>query len=311
MTSPRITIGIPTYNGAWRLGNLLNSLSMRTPELLTGEARVVVVDDGSPTIEQTRYVVEEWRAKMPLDYVEHGHNRGISAGWNTTSRSHDCEYVVLANDDVIVPSGGWLRSLIYPLVNSPGVGVVGQNWHAFLADDVVQLLQSPTSDRDVVPRDPGSKQADPTRRDIGPCNPARVMCPTGQLFAFRREDFDAIGGFDETFKSFYEESSFGTSMAAERKKIGLQLNWTQCWHMWSETFRTSPELVADQRMAHSQAHYRRKWNVPDSFPLGREFDYTNPTHLGSVDDVEVRFLRGPDNTPAAGILRRDGAFVAI
>jgi hypothetical protein len=51
------------------------------------------------------------------------------------------------------------------------------------------------------------------------------MVPTGQLFAFRMADFNAIGGFDEGYKSFYEESCFSTSMSAYLKKIGVQLNW--------------------------------------------------------------------------------------
>jgi glycosyltransferase involved in cell wall biosynthesis len=300
-----ITIGIPTYNGAWRLGNLLKSIYMRTPELASGEARVVVVDDGSPQVEQTRRVVMEWSSKMPLDFVEHGSNRGISAGWNTATRLHGSEYVALINDDVIV-SESWLKALIYVLANSPGAGVVGQNWHAFLAEDVPPLLESPTSDRAVVPRDPVTKEHRPERRELEPGNPGRVMAPTGQLFGFRRSDFDTIGGFDESYKSFYEESCFGTSMAAVCKKIGVQLNWPFNWHMWSETFRTNHELVANERLEQSRAHYRAKWQVPHDI---HEFDYTNPKHLGAVGDVEVKFLRGPTNTPAGGVLRQDGAFI--
>jgi len=301
-----ITIGIPTYSGAWRLGNLLKSLSLRTPELAAGQARVVVVDDGSPLPQETRRVVGEWKAKMPLTLVEHGRNRGISAGWNTSSRHHsDCEHVVLVNDDVIVPSGGWLEAFMHVLRNSPDVGVVGANWHAFIADDVAKLLESADSDRQVVPRDPGSKQCVPSRRDLEPCPPGRVMAPGGQLFAFRKSDFDAIGGFDETYKSMYEESCFGTSMAAHRKKIGVQLNWPFNWHMWSETFRTRPELKAEQRLSDSRQHYRRKWQVPDGV---HEFEYTNPKYLGAIGDVAVKFLRGPDNKPSEGVLRQTGGF---
>lgn len=302
-----ITIGIPTYSGAWRLGNLLKSLAMRTPELKNGQARVVVADDGSPDVQETRRVVNEWMSTMPLSFVEHGNNRGISAGWNTTTRHHpDCEYVVLINDDVIVPSGDWLRALIYVLSNSPDVGVVGANWHAFIAEDVAKLLESEVSDRDVAPRDPATKVQDPKRRELEPCNPGRVMAPTGQLFGFRKSDFDAIGGFDEAYKSMYEESCFGTSMAASRKKIGVQLNWPFNWHMWSETFRTRPELHGSKRMERSREHYRRKWGVPDG--VKQEFDYTNPKHLGAIGDVAVKFLRGPNSAPSAGVLRQDGAF---
>jgi hypothetical protein len=289
-----ITIGITTYNGSWRLGNLLKSISMRTPELAVGIAQVVVVDDGSPT-PGTRRVVEEWAHRFPITFVEHGKNRGISAGWNTAVRALQCEYAVLVNDDVIV-SEGWLRSLIHVLENSPGVGCVGQNWHAFLVEDVVPLLESSTSDRNVIPRDPVSKSHVSERRDLERGDPGRVMAPTGQLFAFRRKDFDAIGGFDETYKSFYEESCFNTSMA-QRGLIGVQLNWPFNWHMWSATFGANPELEAGNRMAASRAHYRQKWAVPEGV---YEFDYTNPKYLGAIGDVEVKFLR--EGQPASVVL---------
>ena len=84
MTS--ITIGVPTYKGAARVANLLRSIELRTP--LDG-VRVVLVDDGSPgdEVAETRRVAVEWKGRLPLDFYEHGGNRGISAGWNTASRA--------------------------------------------------------------------------------------------------------------------------------------------------------------------------------------------------------------------------------
>lgn len=301
----RVAIGIPTYNGFWRVDNLLKSIYLRTPLLTSGDVSIVLVDDGSPVVQSTRETFERWRDRLPIQLVEHGENRGISAAWNTASRACAAERVVLINDDVIV-SGGWLEALLYALDYSPGVGVVGANWHAFVADDVAQLLASPESDVGVCPRDPISKAQASERRQLEDTNPGRVMCPGGQLFAFRRSEFDAVGGFDEQMKSFYEESSFGTEMAA-RGKIGVQLAWPFNWHMWSATFSASPELKASERLAVSRARYRQRWAVPDSFAQGAEFDYTNPKYLGNVGDVEVAFLRRTG--PARGILRQDGAFI--
>lgn len=280
-----ITIGIPTYNGSWRLNNLLRSIYLRTPELASGNVHVVVVDDGS-TVHDTRIVVDEWAKRIPITLIDHGKNLGISAGWNTATRARACDYAVLINDDVIV-SNSWLRSLIYVLDNSPGVGCVGQNWSAFLAEDVEKLLESEISDLSVIPRDPVTKVPTPGRRDFEVCAPARVMAAGGQLFGFRRSDFDAIGGFDEKYKSFYEESCFGTSMA-QRGLISCQINWPFNWHMWSATFGANPELKASERMAASRAHYRQKWTVPEGV---HEFEYTNPKYLGAIGDVEVQFLR--------------------
>lgn len=310
---PRIVIGAPTYNGAERLGWLLKSIALRTPMLASGDVRIVVVDDGSPLVGATVAAHRGWVGSLPIDLVEHGTNRGISAGWNTAARKHDCEIVVLANDDVIVPSGGWLEALVYALDHSPRVGVVGASWHAFTRDDVPGLISSADSDGAVVPREPrgqdGVAAPNAARRQMyEDVWPGRVMCPTGQLFAFRRTDFEAVGGFDERMKSFFEESSFGTAMAAERNMIGLQLTWPFCWHMWSETFRTSPELRASERMETSRDVYRAKWGVPGDVPRGREFDYTNPKFLGPIGDVEVGFLRR-GGAAWQGVMRQDGTLV--
>jgi GT2 family glycosyltransferase len=301
---PKVNIGIPTYNGAERLSWLLESIVMRTPELASGDVEITVVDDGSPNPDATRRIVEA--AETPIRYIEHGTNRGIPAGWNAASRATDAPINVLINDDVVVAQG-WLTSLVYVLENSPGVGCVGQNWHAFLPEDVPTLLSGPESDRDVIPRDPVSKQQEPSRRtSLEDTWPGRVMCPTGQLFAFRREDFDVIGGFDETYISFFEESCFNTSMA-KMGKIGVQTTWPFNYHLWSATFGQNPELQAGVRMEASRMHYRRKWEIPDRIALGAEFDYTNPTYLGAIGDVEVAFLR--KDGPWRGVLRQDGAFV--
>ncbi len=306
----RITIGITTYNGAARVEQLLQSIKLRTTTNdLDNNIDIILVDDGSPNPLQTKQVFDAWSAILPISYIEHKQNLGISAGWNTASRAKNNEYVILVNDDVIVSSGSWIDAMIHPLKNSTGIGGVGVNWHAFLDEDVDSLLASETSDRDVVPRDPGSKAKTPERRNYEECGPGRVMCPSGQLFAFRRSDFDAIGGFDEKYKSFFEESDFFTAIAAKLGKIGMQINWPMCWHRWSATFGTNPELMAGQRMAASRKWYIEKWNVPPKFhgDIPGPFDYTNPTYLGAIGDITVSFLKR-DGTYGTGILCQDGSF---
>lgn len=302
---PRVVIGVPTYNGAKRANDLFHSIGQRTPTDL--DWRVVLVDDGSPNVADTREVARLWEQTLRLKYIEHRTNRGISAGWNSISRAFDCDIVVLINDDVIV-SRGWLESLVYVLDHSPMVGVVGMSWHAFLPEDVSMLIASPDSDQVVIPRDPLSKVQDPSRRErFEDTNPGRVMAPTGQLFAFRRADFDAIGGFDENYVSFYEEVDFGTSMAAKLGKIGVQVNQPFSWHRWSATFSASPELQAEQRRLRSHAHYLSKWNVPPE-KHHDPFGFTNPLHLGSVGPVSIQFKR-KNGSVGKGILRPDGAYI--
>lgn len=299
----KIAIGVPTYNGAARANELFQSILLRTS---LAKVEVVLVDDGSPRVEETRALARAWESRLPLKYVEHGVNRGISAAWNTATRNSEADIVVLANDDVIVPSGDWLSAIAHPLKHSPQVGGVGVNWHAFLSSDVSRLL---IDDREVTPRDPVSKALAPERRNYEQGPPGRVMCPTGQLFAFRRADYDSIGGFDDGYVSFFEESDFFTSMAAAGK-ISIQLNYPMCWHRWSATFGSNPELNASARMDASRRRYIEKWKVPPEFqgnPPYCPFDYTNPKYLGAIGDVEVEYLKR-DRSVGRGILHRSGAW---
>lgn len=290
---PRVTIGIPTYNGAERLAWLLRSIALRTAKHL--DYQVVVVDDGTPDASAILRTVSLYGdlGHYGARLIRHEGNRGISAGWNTATRSDDADVVVLLNDDVIVPTGGWLEAFLLALEENPLVGTVGLNWHAFLPVDAPALVESTSSDLRVTPRDPGSKAHAPERRDYEAHPPGRVMCATGQAFAFRRADFDALGGFDEGFRSFFEESDFGTRMARDLGKIGLQLNWPMCWHLWSATFGANPELRAGERMAASRRRYIEKFAVPEAFhgDVPGPFDYTNPRWLGMIGPVTVKYLR--------------------
>lgn len=311
-----ITIGIPTYNGALRLDQLLKSITLRYPSgagypLFLNSLKIVVVDDGSPRVAETRDVVNFWRKQLPLSFVEHGENRGIAPAWNTATRLLPSDYIVLINDDVVVPSGPWLEALLLPLSTGSQVGAVGANWHAFTDDDVPGLLENHDSDRNVTPRDPNSKQPAPERRAYELNPPGRVMCPTGQLFAFRRSDFDEIGGFDEEYKSFFEESCFGTSMAA-MGKIGVQLNWPMCWHRWSATFGSNPELQAGARMAASRRRYIEKWKIPSEFhgDSPGPFDYTNPKFMKLIGPVEFKYIAKEEEKRRA-LLRSDGSIMDV
>ena len=256
----KIVIGIPTYNGGERLDALLTSIALRTPLISGGDVGIVLVDDGSPRVKETRAVADRWTGKLPLMYVEHATNRGISAGWNTASRATDAPIIALVNDDVIVPSGGWLEALVHVLEHSPGVGVVGANWHAFTPEDVPRLLAGPETDRDVVPRDPGTKQPTPERRSYEDTG-LGGSCARRDNSSRSPRRFDAIGGFDEAYQSFYEESRSGhrwrrAASSWSAADVAVLLSSVVC------DVRGQPSTPG--RAAHGRvaAHYRAKWGVP-------------------------------------------------
>lgn len=278
----RVLVGVPTYSGAdTLLPWCLQAVRQRTPDQ-TAFDLFVVDDSGKP--DHVRRATETCR-RFGAHLLVHPHNRGVAAAWNTLARAGSHEQVILLNDDFIV-SPGWVDTMSYFLEQNPSAGSAG--YHAFFItrEDVPHLLSGP--DARVTPRDPFTKAPKPeefTQRD-GTSAPGRCMAPPGCGFGFRRSVFDAVGGFDERYKSFYEEADWGTACA----KLGYPaytLQWPFCYHIWSATFGQSPELKASTRMHHSRAAYIQKW--------GTHTEETHVKFMSAIPFHHTKWLgsRGP------------------
>jgi GT2 family glycosyltransferase len=83
---------------------------------------------------------------------------------------------------------------------------------------------------------------------------------SGAVMAVRAVDFDHVGGFDERFALYFEESDFLRRMTALRKRIA-HVPAARCRHL----FNQSAAQVADEaavRYAQSELRYLEKWNGP-------------------------------------------------
>lgn len=213
-------VGIPTYNGWRRVDGLLQNLRQRTPPEIH---HTLVVCDDSGREEHRRFVrqiCEKWGAQ----YVENARNGGVAASWNALSRSFpDHPYVVLLNDDVLV-ANGWLRYLGYALSNNPAVGAFSLNCFFITESDAPAILAGQHAQ--AVPLNVHYRDGRLVRNERYPSmplpgdgSPGRVMCPAGCAFGFRREVYDAVGGFDERYFSFYEESVPGHEVVLVRDAV--------------------------------------------------------------------------------------------
>ena len=70
----QVVLALPAYNEAEALPKLLQSF-MTTAAAAEWRARVVVVDDGSS--DSTAGIATEWSARVPLELIRHGQNRGL------------------------------------------------------------------------------------------------------------------------------------------------------------------------------------------------------------------------------------------
>lgn len=109
------SIIIPTFNGASRIGNCLDSL---LAQAVDADAEIIVVDDGSS--DHTCDVVRRYPGVHLISQANSGpaaaRNRGALAAKGT---------IILFTDDDCVPTPDWLRTMLEPFEDAAIVGVKG------------------------------------------------------------------------------------------------------------------------------------------------------------------------------------------
>jgi len=196
-------------------------------------------------------------------------------------------------DDIIV-APGWLKALDYFIRKNPGAGAVGVGIYFITREDVPNLLKSPSSR--VAPRHHATKVPLPDDDYVSRENerPGCIMGPVGCSFAFTREKYDLVGGFDPRTHHFYNESWFGTALA-EKGYPSYTIPYPVFWHIWSATFQKSgAELLKNDPMSRDREAYKKHF--------GGDFDYTDPKFMapfrGEANKRLIHWL-GPDG-PRSG-----------
>lgn len=299
----KILVCIPTYNGYYRVDWLLNSIALRKDENI--DFKIIVCDDSGKDSHrrQVEAVVNKWKNDNRIGHLLLGvlineKNLGLATTWNRLARSYDSEQIMFINDDIIV-SKGWLSSMVYFLENNPNAGSVSEYAYFITKDDIGPLLSS--SYTIVVPRNPYDKKQTEKYSD-GLEYPGLCMCPAGCMFGITREKFNLVGGFDEKYFAFYEETDLGTSLAS--KGFGSYcLSWPRNWHLWSATFGEAPEINAGMVMENSRVYYTRKW--------GSHTDITHPRYMSKIPFRKIKFMyrdrKGEDQLYEKIIDGKDGS----
>jgi len=286
----KFLIGIPTYNGWRRVDALLNNLRQRTPADI--QHTIVVCDDSGKDEHRNRVrsICQRWGAQ----YIQNPRNMGVPASWNALTRSlPDHEYVVLLNDDVLMDNG-WLRPLGYALSKNQKVAAFSVNFLYIMESDTSRLLSGPDAKIATLQLETVSGNLVRNRRfdsiqQAPEIPPVRVMCPAGCAFGFRREIYDMVGGFDERYFAFFEETDLGVACAEKGfPSFVLSVPWHN-YHIWSATFATAPEINAGQVMQDSKRKFLEKWGQRLGRPF-REASEIHPFLMDRIPQFEVRWM---------------------
>ncbi len=253
-----VAIVIPVLN---QLAYTQGCVRCLQPDLAAG-VRVIVVDNGST--DGTR----EWLATQPaLTVIRNEQNRGCAPAWNqgveaanvritnirasspacgtdgivrNTSNAAGAEWVVVLNNDVLLPAG-WLAALLGAAerrgldVVCPAMRERDQNYdfESYARDFTVKLG-----------------------------GVVRAGGAHGVCFAVRRGVFEKIGGFDEAFRiGQFEDADF----FRRARLAGFRIGWVgACFiHHFGSVTQDALSDTKKQRPyeAENRAHFRKKWKL--------------------------------------------------
>ena len=194
-------------------------------------------------------------------------NRGYAGGINLGRRACAGETIVITNPDVLFSSEA-IDRLAHALRDAAVAGP------ALFWDDAQEWMLPP-GDLNTAPEKLDQvlasrsrawfEQRDRrrTRRRIAFWSldrTASVPMLSGAVMAVRAADFDLVGGFDERFALYFEESDFLRRIRARRRRI-VYVPSARCRHLYN---RSGVQVPADAaaRYAEAELRYLEKWNGP-------------------------------------------------
>ena len=184
---------IPNYNGLRFLSVCLDALEAQTyPPSLT---EIIVVDDAS-----TDGSVAFVRAHFPrVRVVEMARNCGLAAACNTGAAAAQGDLLVMLNNDTEAEPG-WLAALAAAAQFHPRAGSIASKMLLFDRRDTLHSAGD-VMGADGIPRNRGVWQRDEGQYDAD----VTVFGGCGGGVAYRREAWQAAGGFDELLFMYLED----------------------------------------------------------------------------------------------------------
>jgi len=231
---PPVAIVILTWNGLEVTQRCFTSLRAKTSEV---PYRLIVVDNGS-----SDGTVEWLRTQADVTLIANAENRGFAAGVNqgiaAAPPDHD---ILLLNNDTEIIEDHWLSHLRAVANDHPDYGVVGCLLlfpNGLLQHAGTYMPQNNFWGYQIGGGEPYIGQY-PTIRE--------VEGVTGACMYIRRDVINTIGGLDETYFSYYEDTDYclralqagfkivctGGARVIHHENSSTRLNNANWWQMFS------------------------------------------------------------------------------
>lgn len=194
MTTPWVRVVVVNYNGGAHLPRVLDGLRRQSD----GDFEVVVVDNGSTDGSLDGLPAFDGRFHI----LRAGRNLGFAAGCNLGAQGAKAPWLAMLNPDA-VPQPHWLAKLREAVLNYPAAAAFGST--QLLAEN--EALLDGAGDNysifGIAWRGGYGASAHLVDGDIA------VFSPCAAAALYRRDAFEAVGGFAESFFCYLEDVDLG------------------------------------------------------------------------------------------------------
>jgi GT2 family glycosyltransferase len=212
---PVVSIILVNYNGG---PIVLDCLASVQALLIQVPYEVIVVDNASVDGSADRIAQQFPQVQL----VRSPQNRGFGAGNNMGAHWARGQYLFLLNTDTIL-TGDLLPSLVRLMEQDPGIGIVGPQLRNL--DGSFQLSTSPAlgiwGELQALQQQRQYRQQQPAlSQQFEQQQPVDIVI--GAALLIRQSLFEALGGFDERFFMYFEESD----LCQRARERGWQIIYT-------------------------------------------------------------------------------------
>lgn len=215
--TPFVSIIMLNYNGRKFLGKLLDECLLSVLNMDYANFEVLFADNGS-TDNSVPHIMDRFSSNKKLRVVSLDKNYGFAKGNNMAVKyvNSKSEYLVFLNTDVTVNSA-WLRNMINFIkkVNESGLQKV-----AAISSVILDVSRKKIIDELWIGYPSGAYYV-PLKSKSSFKSAIELDFPAGEAFLIKRDAFTKIGGFDEDFFLYIDDSDLGWRLRLAGYKILL------------------------------------------------------------------------------------------
>jgi N-acetylglucosaminyl-diphospho-decaprenol L-rhamnosyltransferase len=304
-----ISLLIVNFRSATLAANAVRSARATT----TAPLQVVIVDNTCDPAE-----AEALRG-LGDELIVSSTNRGYAGGINAGRPACAGDTIVIGNPDVTFGPGALdeLHAALAEGHAAAGPALFWDDAHTWILPPGDRATTAEKVDEVIASRSPAWLAGRDRRRfrarldfwSLHRTTPVKML--SGAIMAIRSRDFDAVGGFDERFRLYFEETDFLRRIAERRKSI-VYVPAARCRHMYNQSAGQAAEQSA-AAYAESELRYLEKWTGPLVARVLKRLERPAPFREGDAirgpiaidrDDVIVEASPLPTFATAAGHLPR-------